>query len=101
MPVLTFFLGPKLPFKLYKSMMVSLPQLNELILIGGFSGQDPNSSTPSNAMIKLNNISMKWIIYNQTFKHKDLFDWGHNPSHSTLYPDVLKTKTIIVMNQNL
>ena len=32
---------------------------------------------------------------------KDLFDRGHNPSHSTLYPDVLKIKTIIVMNQNL
>ena len=28
--------------------------------------------------------------------NKDLFDW----SHSTLYPDVLKTKTIIVEKQN-
>ena len=24
---------------------------------------------------------------------KDLFDWRHNPSHLTLYPDVLKIKT--------
>ena len=31
---------------------------------------------------------------------KDLFDWGHNPSHSTLYPDVLKIKTTIVEKKN-
>ena len=31
---------------------------------------------------------------------KDLFDQSHNPSHSTLYPDVLKIKTIIVEKQN-
>ena len=30
---------------------------------------------------------------------KDLFDLSHNPSHSTLYPDVLKIKTIIVVKQ--
>ena len=30
---------------------------------------------------------------------KDLFDRSHNPSHSTLYPDVLKLKTIIVVKQ--
>ena len=28
---------------------------------------------------------------------KDVFDRSHNPSHSTLYPDVLKIKTIIVV----
>ena len=33
-------------------------------------------------------------------KGKDLFDWFHNPSHSTLYPDVLKMKTILVEKQN-
>ena len=27
--------------------------------------------------------------------YKDWFDWDHNPSHLTLYPDVLKVKTII------
>ena len=27
---------------------------------------------------------------------KDLFNWSHNPSHSILYPGVLKIKTIIV-----
>ena len=32
---------------------------------------------------------------------KDLFDWSHNTSHSSLYPDVLKIKTIIVEKQNL
>ena len=32
-------------------------------------------------------------------KFKDLFDWSHNPSHSLLYPDVLKIKTIIVVKQ--
>ena len=32
-------------------------------------------------------------------KGKDLFDRGHNPSHLTLYPDVLKIKTIIVVNK--
>ena len=26
---------------------------------------------------------------------KDMFDREHNPSHSTLYPDVLKIKTIM------
>ena len=31
---------------------------------------------------------------------KDLFDRSHNTSHSTLYPDVLKIKTIIVEKQN-
>ena len=30
---------------------------------------------------------------------KDLFDRKHNPSHSTLRPDVLKIKAIIVMKQ--
>ena len=30
--------------------------------------------------------------------NKDLFDREHNPSHSTLYPDVLNIKTIIVLN---
>ena len=69
-PAHTFFSGPKLPFKLYKSMMVSLPLLNEIILFGGFREQNqPNNSTPFNAMVRLNNISMKWTIYNQTFKY--------------------------------
>ena len=40
---------------------------------------------------------MKW---NCNFA-KDLFDRVHNPSHSTLYPDVLTIKTIIVEKQNL
>ena len=31
---------------------------------------------------------------------KDVFDRSHNPSHSRLYPDVLKIKTIIVLKQN-
>ena len=35
------------------------------------------------------------------FSFKDMFDRGHNPSHLTLYPDVLKIKTIIAVNQNL
>ena len=33
------------------------------------------------------------------FTGKDLFDPNHNASHSTLYPDVLKIKTIIVVKQ--
>ena len=33
--------------------------------------------------------------------NKDLFDWGHNSSHLTLYPDVLKIKTIIVVLQKI
>ena len=32
---------------------------------------------------------------------KDLFNRSHNTSHSSLYPDVLKIKTIIVEIQNL
>ena len=32
---------------------------------------------------------------------KDLFDRSHNPSHSTLYPDVLKINTMIDEKQNL
>ena len=35
----------------------------------------------------------KFVIHS-----KDLFDWRHNLSHSTLYPDVLKIITIIVVN---
>ena len=31
--------------------------------------------------------------------YKDLFDREHNPSHSSLCPDVLKIKTIIVVNK--
>ena len=31
---------------------------------------------------------------------KDLFDRTHNPSHLTLYTDVLKIKTIIVVKKN-
>ena len=33
-------------------------------------------------------------------KVKDLFDRSHNLSHYTLYPDVLKIKTIIIEKQN-
>ena len=33
-------------------------------------------------------------------KGKDLFDCSHNSSHSTLYPGILKIKTIIVEKQN-
>ena len=32
-------------------------------------------------------------------RYKDLFDRDHNPSHFTMYPDVLKIKTIIVAKQ--
>ena len=39
-----------------------------------------------------------WIIL--MIIGKDLFDWRHNPSHLTLYRDVLKIKTIIVVKQN-
>ena len=39
-------------------------------------------------------------MYILSRRHKDLFDRGHNPSHSTLYLDVLKIKTIIVVKQN-
>ena len=35
----------------------------------------------------------------QTKFIKDLFDHGHNRSHSTLYPDVFKIKTIIIVKQ--
>ena len=40
-------------------------------------------------------------IYDVVLGHhlKDLFDRRHNLSHSTLYPDVLKIKTIIVVKQ--
>ena len=30
---------------------------------------------------------------------KDLFDQDHNSSHLTMYPDILKLKTIIVVKQ--
>ena len=39
------------------------------------------------------------IIKNPVPEHKDLFNRSHNPSNSTLYPDVLKIKTIIVVKQ--
>ena len=35
-----------------------------------------------------------------SLRHKDLFDLSHNLSHLTLYPAVLKIKTIIVVKQN-
>ena len=38
--------------------------------------------------------------YNDVQKFKDMFDWSDNPSHLTLYPDVLKKKPI-VEKQNL
>ena len=63
----SFQVQNQVSFKLYKSMMVSLPLLNEIILFEGFN--QPNNSTPFNAMVRLNNISMKWTIYNQTFKY--------------------------------
>ena len=43
---------------------------------------------------------VKIFIFIYLINSKDLFDWSHNPSHSTLYPDVLKIKTIIVEKQN-
>ena len=36
-----------------------------------------------------------------SMSYKDLFNWSHNASHSSLHPDVLKIKTIIVEKQNL
>ena len=35
------------------------------------------------------------------FRVKALFYHSHNPPHSTLYPDVLKIKTIIVVKYKL
>ena len=40
------------------------------------------------------------LLYSEVPKYKDLFDWSYNPSHLTLYPDVLKIKTIIIEKQN-
>ena len=51
---------------------------------------------------KLQVETEKWILNTYLnyvlllhYKIKDWFDQDHNPSHSTLYPDVLKIKTII------
>ena len=38
--------------------------------------------------------------HNHHSSGKDLFDRSHDPSPSSLYPDVLKIKTIIVEKQN-
>ena len=52
-------------------------------------------STPNDlsATISITNI----IIPSSPPASKDLFDQSQNPSHSTLYPDVLKIKTIVVV----
>ena len=64
-----------------------------------------------NAYINLNNgktitwdgpvIECSELIYDpfRRYQGKDLFDREHNPSHLTLYPDVLKIKITIVVKQ--
>ena len=39
-------------------------------------------------------------IFHFLFTPKDLFDRKHNMSYSTLYPNVLKIETIIIVEQN-
>ena len=43
--------------------------------------------------------SMEIAFRHSGLKGKDLFDHSHNPSHLTLYPDVLKINTTIVAEQ--
>ena len=54
-----------------------------------------------NLLLELGILSSKILLRQiQSPPNKDLFDHSHNLSHSTLYPDVLKIKTIpIVLKQ--
>ena len=60
-----------------------------------------------NSRIYCNIFVLKWFFKcpvqlkeKYWFLTKNWFDYTHNLSHSPLYPDVLKIKTIIVVKQN-
>ena len=59
--------GPKLPFKLGGSEMVTSPSGKGVIVIGGFN---QNECKHSNALLELKGISSKdWVPLKQTLQH--------------------------------
>ena len=74
---------------------MSLPQTSSAASNGNYSG----GSRPQTPITSPSPTKAKETASNNV-KGKDLFNRSHNPSHSTLYPDVLKIKTIIVEKQN-
>ena len=65
----SFFIGPKLPFKLHGSTMVTSPTEKGVILIGG---KDSKKYSDSNKLIELSGDtkeSLKWTILEQKLKY--------------------------------
>ena len=65
----SLFLGPKLPFRVYGSAMVTSPNNKGVILIGGYIRND---HVESSALLELsgNSVeSLQWTILEQKLKH--------------------------------
>ena len=58
--------GPKLPFKLDGSAMVTSPSGKGVIIIGGYRD---NKRKYSNALLELKDISKEWVPIKQTLLH--------------------------------
>ena len=58
-------LGPKLPFKMYDSAMVTSPDGQGVLLVGGYN-DDTNEVT--NLILELNGETMEWNFLKQTLK---------------------------------
>ena len=59
--------GPKFPFKLSGSAMVTSPSGKGVIIIGG---HNHNKSKFSNALLELKDISKEWVPLKQTLQHE-------------------------------
>ena len=59
-------LGPKLPYFLFGSAMVTSTNGRGVVLIGGYNASEYKYST---TILELNNNTMKWVALNQTLKY--------------------------------
>ena len=89
------FLGPKNPYKITASAMVTSPRGNGVIVIGGVGGEDQKKNHFSEkALFELrgNSIeSLKWIQLKQTL------EYGRRYHMAVPVPDEMTTSTQIVV----
>ena len=61
-----FTIGPHLPFPLWGSSMITSPNCNGVVLIGGYNSKD---GIELNQLIELKGDSMIWIFLEQTLMY--------------------------------
>ena len=77
--------GPKLPFKLQGSAMVTSPSGKGVVIIGGCNMTMSENKT-SNALLELKGISSKeWVPLKQTLQHARTVSYTHLTLPTTPY----------------